>query len=74
MSSVEEDGEGATVSWAALIMKMAKSYWIEGSLVFFTLARYMSRVFLVLRREALLPTAFWRCALSRLVGTGGGCG
>ena len=59
MSSVEEAGEGeARVSWAALIMKMANSYCIEGSLVFFTLARYMSRVFLVLRREALLPTAF----------------
>ena len=61
-------------SAAALTMKMANSYWIVGSEVFLTLARYISRVFGVSRRVALPPTEERRSVLSMLVGAGGGCG
>ncbi len=47
----------APASLAALIMNTANSYCIVGSFVFLTLARYMSKVFLVLRRDAFMPTA-----------------
>jgi hypothetical protein len=39
-------------------VKTANSYWIAGSLVFLTLARYISSVWRVERSEAFLPTAF----------------